>query len=183
MNLVPFIILLLAVVPDMTLRFSSFGMEGHFQLAPLFLCYVLFRKSFAYLFLMLFLYTIIVTPFSGMGFTPIFFSFIITFGLFHKLRQEIYIESYLIQGFWAFLILLIQWVLIYILDSSIYAWSALSDLFFTGLVNSLLMAALSVPLFLFLDYILEVTTRRRYRDRQSGDGFFLEPKRRSNHYL
>lgn len=179
MIIVSYIILCLCFIPDLTIQFSSFGAGLHMQLAPLFLCYLIFRRSFLFFSFLLFFYVILAKPFTGLGFSSIFFSFFLVFGFFHRVRTEIYIESYIVQAFWVFLMLWAQWVLLYLFDNAFYGWWSLSDIFILGLTNSLFMALICMPFFLAWDFIFDKFSSRRSYNRQSGGSLILEGKHRS----
>jgi len=176
-------ILLICLIPDLTVHFTLGNVIFKSQLCGLFLYFILFRKSFKYIAIILFIYAFLVGPFTGLGFTQIFFSYFVVLWIFYKLRTDIYLESYFIQPLWVMLMAWMQWILVHLLEFNTLQFEALPHIVLSGFLNSLFLSLFVMPLFLFWDYLYKFFGANSYDDKVYSGLPVLRGKRRSKSLL
>lgn len=151
MYLVGMILITLCLIPDVAMHFSVMSIELKTHFAWMFLFFLSFRKSFRYI-LTLILYTsVVIRPFTGLGFFQIFLSCLIIFGAAYRLRSEIYTESYLVQAFWVFIFRFLHDIFLGYLDLGHVNLLLIPEVF----LRSLWLAPFAIPFFMFLDYLFD----------------------------
>jgi len=176
-------IILICLIPDISYQFTMSGFLIKPQLCSLFLYFLVFRRNLQYIAVLLFIYALIIRPFSGLGFTHIFFSYFIVLGVFYKLRTDIYIESYRVQPLWVFLMSFSQWVLVHILEWHSFHFVTVPHMILSGLLNSFILALIAMPIFLVWDYLYKLFGGAVYQDKAFSGSPMLRGKRRSKSLL
>lgn len=147
--------LTLCLILDLLCRLPWQGWFLHPSFCLLFLVYLIFFRPLKTVLFWLIFYCFLLKPFTYINI--ILFGGIVSVALcgFYFIRSEIYTESYLIKSLWAGL-----FILILELALEILAWGpreitlrALS--FVPTLMNAGLALFLSIPLFIFWDFIFD----------------------------
>lgn len=146
------LIITLCLIPDVAMHFSVMSIEFKTHFAWMFLFFLSFRKSFRYLLILIFYYSVVINPFTGMEFFQVFFSSLILFGAAYRLRSEIYTESYLVQAFWVFIFRFLHEVFLGFLDLGKVNLLLIPEVF----LRSLWFAPFAIPFFLLLDYLFDM---------------------------
>lgn len=182
MTLLSFLLILLLVIPDLlwTSQVGPFVIKS--QLVALFFYFLVFRVRFPLLVALLLFYIVLVQPFTTLGFLPLFVSFFLILLTIHRLRNEIYTESYLFKSVWVFFMELSRQVLLMVIDFGGTSFLGFSKMSFTIILNALASALLTIPLFLIWDLLFD------FFDRGSrgsyGDGSsYIEAKPGRNELL
>lgn len=156
MQLLGLIIITLTLIPDVCMNFFIGSIELKPHLASLILLFTAFRKPFRYFIILLFYYSFLITPFTGLGFVQIFFSYLCVFGIAYRLRSEIYTESYLVQAVWASLFGFLHQVFLCILDLKTWHSFLLIENILELVLQSIWMAIFAIPIFIALDDVYEI---------------------------
>ncbi len=156
MYLIGIIILVVLIVPDASLGFHVGDFFIRTEFCELFLCFVALRRTFRYLVMMVFVYAMIARLFSGFGFSEVFVSALAVYGVFYKIRTEIYTESYLVQMFWVFVMISIKALAMYVFDWSFWQASSMAHQFGLVVVNALFNCLLVIPYYTLLDRIYDL---------------------------
>lgn len=162
MYLLALTIILVFLIPDITVRFSLGGIVLKTQFTNLVFYYLIFRYRLGFVAVILFIYSIVVWPFTGLGFTHIFFSQFMVLAAFYVLRTNIFLESYFVQPFWVFWMLFFHGILIHVLDFASFKWVTLPETILAVALNGVLNSLFVIPLFLLWDFFFKRIRRRSY---------------------
>lgn len=155
MTLFSIIILLVFFVIDVSFRIVLGSVILKSQLCTLLLFYMIFRKPFRFCLVLLVLYCFVVRPFSGLGIGQVFLAYLIVLSVFFKIRTQIFTESYLVQSFWIFGMLVLHEILLAVFDYHSFHVIGAGNVLASFMFSSFFSAFFVIPLFYFLDVIFD----------------------------
>jgi len=144
-------LLVVCIFFDSEFSFSFFDFLFKIQLASLLLFYFAFRKSRLFLFYIVLFFSLLTHPFTLTPFTVVFLSHLVIFFIVYNLRKGVFAESYLVHAFWVFVFFLLLQVVMFVSAISFENLADYSSLTLKILLQSLITAVLSLPIFIFLD--------------------------------
>lgn len=156
MYLMGLIILVVLIVPDATFGFHVGDFFVRAEFCEMFLCFIVLRRTFRYLVMMVFVYAMLARIFSGFGFSEVFVSTLAVYALFYKIRTEIYTESYIVQMFWVFVMVSVKALTMYVFDWSIWQTSTIMHQLGLIVANASFNCLLVIPYFTLLDRIYDM---------------------------
>ena len=144
-------IILLTLIFDVMFQVTVGAIVIKSQLIALFFCYIVFRRSFKYMMILLLVYMFMLAPFTNVKIIPLFLSYFLVLSLFYYLRIQLFSESYIIQSFWVCVIYCLQQFLRVIFVVNTWELKAISVFFITTLLNALLLVLFALPCFMLWD--------------------------------
>lgn len=175
MKILSFLLILLFLVPDLTIRFQIQDTAITMKFCTVFLFFHVMRHSLIYCSFLLFFYSVVAAPFTALDILQIFTAHFLVFLIFSKMMDEIYTETYIVQAFWVFFVLcgIDAFNLLIGVIGSGEATTILSHLAAISL-NNLVSAAISVPFLLILDHLYKFVNGNPYDSKWTRNSYILD---------
>lgn len=109
---------------------------------------------------MLSLYVLLAYPFTGLSFVTIFLSFFVVLVVVYKLREKIYTETYVGKAVLVFLESAAQMFLLHFFNHDKLTVVSIATIFPQLLIQSVVNAMLSLPVFIVLDILFDFLSGR-----------------------
>ena len=145
------LLIMICLLVDVVVQIPLGPLVLKLQLVSLFLFFLLFRKSLRHIVIVLLFYLLVLSPFTSLCSIPVFFSFFVILVFVHRLRAQIYTESYLVQSLWVFAMSLFQQIILSVMMMKGWSISFASITMLNIFVNSLILAFITVTFFITWD--------------------------------
>ena len=153
-------LLLLVLIPclimiDVTFRFSlgGYGISPYFSTIVLF--YVGFRKEWQLGMVLVLVFSVFSHTFTYISFLRVLIPYLVGVFVINKMREKIFVDGKFILAFWVFFFGLILQGIIYLELMPLSLLISLDSILFHIVLQSFVMAVLSIPVFSILDFIFK----------------------------
>lgn len=152
-----FLILIMMIFLDLVFSFvwQDFGVTCH--LTMIFFFYLAFKRGFRHLYILIFIFSVLLSGFSTLNFYQILITYQLYFIGVYFIRHQVYAESYVTHAFWvailAMVLIFTTQFFVYDLSVNNLSFGKFFRLWSDGLVNF----CMTFPVFYFLDKIYQKT--------------------------